>query len=68
MFLTETKLNKNEMDKIRIKLGMPHMEVKPCVGRSGGLAMLWRHRINVRCRWMGRMHIDVEVTEADGFK
>jgi hypothetical protein len=42
--------------------------VQDCKGRSGGLAMFWKREINVELGWMGRMHIDVDVIEEDGFK
>ena len=49
-------------------LGMPHMIVKKCDGRSGGLAMFWKRGVDLSLRWMGRMHIDVTIKEPDGFK
>jgi exonuclease III/phage terminase Nu1 subunit (DNA packaging protein) len=68
LFLSETKLKGKKMEKFRNMLGLQHMLVKDCVGKSGGLALFWRRGINVELRWMGRMHIDVNVTEEDGFK
>ena len=44
------------------------MIVQRCEGKSGGLAMLWKRDVEVELRWKGRMHIDVNVTEKDGFK
>jgi hypothetical protein len=44
------------------------MIVQKCEGRSGGLAMFWKRGINLSLRWKGRMHIDVEVVQPDGFK
>jgi exonuclease III len=68
LFLSETKLDEKGMEKFRWMLGMPHMIVQKCEGRSGGLVLLWKQGINVSLRWKGRMHIDVEVVEQDGFK
>jgi hypothetical protein len=66
--LSETKLDKKRMEKFRWMLGMPHMVVKDCQGKSGGLALLWKRGTDVELRWKGRMHIDAIVTESDGFK
>jgi exonuclease III len=68
LFLSETKLDEARMQKFPWKLGLPNMIVKDCEGRSGGLALFWRQGINVSLRWMGRMHIDVDVEEEDGFQ
>jgi hypothetical protein len=68
LFLSETKLDEKRMEKFRWMLGMPHMIVQKCEGQSGGLAMLWKRGIDVELRWKGRMHIDVNITETDGFK
>jgi exonuclease III len=68
LFLCETKLDEPRMQKFQLLLGLPNMLVRKCDGRSGGLAMFWRREINVSLRWMGRMHIDVDVEEEDGFK
>lgn len=68
LFLSETKLNKNKVEKLRYTLNMPHMVFKVCEGKSGGLALLWKREINLSLRWLGRMHIDATFTEEDGFK
>jgi hypothetical protein len=68
LFLSETKLDKKGIEKLKYKLGMPHVVFKECEGRSGGLAMFWKRGINLSLRCLGRMHIDVEITENDGFK
>jgi exonuclease III len=68
LFLSETKLDKKGINKLSHILGMPHVVLKECVGRSGGLALFWKREINLSLRWLGRMHIDVTITESDGFK
>ena len=68
LFLSETKLKKKRMEKFRNMLGMQGMIAKDCDGKSGGLAMFWKRGVDVGLRWMGRMHIDVNITETDGFK
>lgn len=47
VFLMETKLQKEKMERIRHILGFPNMFVVDCVGKSGGLALLWREEIIV---------------------
>jgi len=42
MFLIETLCSKNRMEWIRVKLGFAGCFVVDPVGRSGGLALLWR--------------------------
>ena len=49
------------------KLG-PHMEVKDCCGKGGGLAMIWKREINVKLLdFVSRYHLHTEITEEDGF-
>jgi exonuclease III len=40
VFLMETKLRANKMEKVQSQLGFEHMLVVDCVGKSGGLALL----------------------------
>jgi hypothetical protein len=37
----ETKLQKNKMEMVRPKIGFDNLFVVECVGKSGGLALLW---------------------------
>jgi hypothetical protein len=48
-----------EVESLRLKLQMAHMEVVECKGRSGGLPLFWKKDVNVEMRWKGRYHIDV---------
>ena len=66
--MSKTKLDEKGMEKFQILLGMPHMVVKKCEGRSGGLALFWKKEIDVSLRWMGRMHIDATIKESYGLK
>jgi exonuclease III len=68
LFLSETKLIEKEMENFRWMLNMPNMIVIDCKGRSGGLALFWRNGVDVRLRWKGRYHIDVDVVEQNGTK
>jgi hypothetical protein len=56
------------MEKFRWMLGISNMIVQKSEGQSGGLAMSWKCGIDVELRWKGRMHIDVNITDKDGFK
>lgn len=56
------------MEKLRYTLEMPLLVYKVCARKSGGLAMLLKSGINLDLRWLGRMHIDVTITEEDGYK
>ena len=47
VFLSETKLKKNSMDKKKVSVGFINGLVVPSYGRSGGLALLWRKDISV---------------------
>jgi hypothetical protein len=41
VFLMETKLQKNKMEMVRPKISFDNLFVVECVGKSGGLALLW---------------------------
>ena len=47
LFLSETKSDEKRMKHIRWLLGMKHMVVKECRGKSGGLALFWKEGIPV---------------------
>ena len=58
LFLCETKLTKERMERFRWMLGMTNMVAKSCVGRSGGVALFWRRDLDVRLRSFSKYHID----------
>jgi hypothetical protein len=63
VFLMETKLRKERMEKIRCKLGFQNLFAMDSVGKGGGLALLWGEEVvveiqNYRCR-----HINGKVVE-----
>lgn len=68
LFLSETRLDEERMRRFRDLPSMPNMAVQNNRGKSGGLALFWRHGIKVMVRWTGRMHIDAIVEEDDGYK
>ena len=53
IFLIETKLNKEKVEKVRDQCNFKFSWVVPSVGRSGGLALFWKEGI------------EVEILEAD---
>lgn len=63
----ETKLRQNKMGSIRIKIGFNGMFVVDCVGRSGGLALLWSEGIDVEIQNYSRGHINAKVI-SDGVR
>ena len=68
LFLSETKLDRKGMERLKMTLNMPNMVCKECEGRSGGLAILWKNEVNLVVRpVMSHYHIDVEITGDDGF-
>lgn len=64
LFLSETKMVRGRIKWLRWKLGMPHMMVKDCCGKDGGLAMFWKREVGVKLTdFVSRYHIDIEITE-----
>jgi exonuclease III len=47
VFLMETKLRSKKMEIVRNKMGFSNMFVVDCIGRSGGLGLLWRDEAKV---------------------
>jgi hypothetical protein len=47
---------------------MPNMCVVDCKGWNGGLSLFWCKGVDIRVRWKGRYHIDVDVVESNGVK
>jgi exonuclease III len=57
LFLSETKLDEQRMQKFRWLLDMPNMAVYNCNGRSGGLALLWKRDV--------RLYIDANISDGN---
>jgi hypothetical protein len=62
LFLMETKSNKIKMEVIRGQLGYAGMFVVDPVGKSGGLALLWREVDELEIQNYSRRHINAIVT------
>ena len=58
LFLSETKLNVEEMEWIRVGLKYGSAFVVPSKGRSGGLALLWDEDVDLSITSYTRFHID----------
>ena len=61
LFLMETKLRADKMLKIKHKLGFVNGVAVDCVGRSGGLALLWTEGVNISLRSFSAGHIDMVI-------
>ncbi|KAE8782990.1 Elongation factor 1-alpha [Hordeum vulgare] len=66
LFLSETKLTEKELEKFKWRLGLGNMVAWSAVGRSRGVALLWKKEVHVTLRSYGRRHIDVDVMEESG--
>jgi hypothetical protein len=62
LFLSETKLDKQRMQKFRWLLDMPNMAVYNCNGRSGGLALLWKRDVDISVSDVNRLYIDANIS------
>lgn len=61
IFLCETLDNKGKMERVRKALGFDGLVIVDVVGKSGGLAFLWKVKNQVLLRNLSKYHIDVEV-------
>jgi hypothetical protein len=61
LFLMETKSRQNHMEVVRVKLGFDGLFTVDPVGRSGGLALLWRDADDLNIQNFTRRHINAEV-------
>ncbi|KAM1977585.1 hypothetical protein ACFX16_014369 [Malus domestica] len=67
VFLSETRMNANQMGRLKFQLGMQGVLCVPRIGQEGGLCLLWRAGINVAFRLSYTSHIDVMVSLVDGY-
>jgi hypothetical protein len=58
VFLMETKIRGDEMELIQLKLGIPNMFVVDCIGKSGGLALLWDEDVTLDIQNYSQRHIN----------
>ena len=68
LFLMETKLDVCGMESIRVKLGFKFCFSISCLGRSGGLALLWNDPAQITIQNFSQNHVDSHVQLVDGAK
>jgi hypothetical protein len=61
LFLMETKSRQAKMEVLKVQLGFGGLFTVDPVGRSGGLALLWRDANELRIQNFTRRHINAEV-------
>ena len=62
----ETKLKKKGIEEVRDELKINNVMCVDRIGMSGGLALLWDSKWDVKLKTLSKSHIDVIVTEKDG--
>jgi len=65
VFLMETICTTKFMEGLRVQLGFSGLFVVDPVGRSGGLALLWKDTVNIEIFNFSRHHINDVVHEGD---
>ena len=63
VFLMETKLKKNRMERIKNRIGFANGLIVSNVGRSGGIALLWTREINMEVISYTRFHVNAVISE-----
>lgn len=66
IFLCETLAIKSKMKWVQVKLGYQGLFVVEPVGRSGGLALLWKEKDQVELLDFSQNHIDVNIVTEQG--
>jgi len=65
VFLIETKAKNRRIERIRNMLGLANGLIVPCIGRSGGLALLWAREVDLEIKSYSKNHIDLVIEEHD---
>jgi exonuclease III len=66
VFLMETKLRHDRMEAIRRKLEFPNMLAVDCIGKSGGLALLWNEEVKLEIQNYSQRHINAVIRGPEG--
>ncbi|XP_042988728.1 uncharacterized protein LOC122316263 [Carya illinoinensis] len=66
VFISETKCNRERVEKIRNKLGLAHSFVVESRGKSGGLAMMWSENTYASLFSYSRHHNSLELSTEEG--
>ena len=61
LFLSETKRKSGEMEWLRSRWGFENCLTVDSVGRSGGLALLWRQEVSLEILSYSNHHIDAKI-------
>lgn len=56
-------MNKNNIDEVKLTLGFSCCFSVDSVGRSGGIAMLWKDSLKIQVSRFSRNFIDLEIDE-----
>ena len=62
VFLCETKVTATQCLNLRSKLGFEGSDIQDCIGRKGGLILLWKSPMMVEIKSSSSSHIDVIIT------
>jgi hypothetical protein len=60
-FHKETKLRQTKMECIRLKLGFSNMFMVDCMGKSGGLSLLWDKESGIEIQNFSQRHINATI-------
>jgi hypothetical protein len=66
VFLMETLCSQKKMESVRCRLGYEGLFVVDPIGRSGGLALFWRHNRDLEIFNYSKSHIHAVVKDAEG--
>jgi hypothetical protein len=61
VFLMETKLRKKKLEEIHYKIGYYGLFVVDCIGRSGGLALLWSSEMSMEIQNYSQHYINAVI-------
>jgi len=61
VFLMETKMTQRKAEVVQIKLGFENYFLVDCIGKSGGLMLLWKNSIMVEIQNFSRRQINAVV-------
>ena len=65
VFLIVTKAKTRRMEGIKNKIGLANGLIVPCVGKKGGLALLWTREIDLEIKSYSLNHIDDVINDAE---
>ena len=65
VFLIETKAKIRQMERIKCRLGLANGLIVPCVGRKGGLALLWAREVDLEIKSYSQNHVDAIINDVE---